>query len=209
MIGRYEWIIKHFGAEWAGAITMTTDKTPVRGDILIDDKPLISGAQLPTWRQLLFDAPYNGHVTDKPRLTAWADWEAKVMALLSGSAESALARQKTAALMASAPPAAAPPTPTPPSLKVTASAVARLPDFSHLLPPTYRSNYAAWRGGSASGAKGEIWNAVDEWQAMQDSLLNNTSEDFTEVSVFRSGYASWRKGAASGAKGSLRHEFVL
>ena len=47
----------------------------VRGDVLIDDKPNITGSATPTWQQLLFDAPYNRHVAHLPRLSSWADWE--------------------------------------------------------------------------------------------------------------------------------------
>lgn len=89
------------------------------------------------------------------------------------------------------------------SSEVSKEAVAQLPDFSHLLPPDYRKNYAAWRAGQPHGAKGELFDAVDQMAAMQDSMLNNTSEDFTEVSVFRSGYANWRRGGVSGAKRSM------
>ena len=52
----------------------------------------------------------------------------------------------------------------------------------------------------------------EQMAAMQDSMLNNASDDFTEISVFRSGYSNWRRGGVSGAKGSivsLRHEFSM
>lgn len=89
------------------------------------------------------------------------------------------------------------------SSEVSASAVAQLPDFSHVLPADYRKNYMAWRSGQPKGAKGELLDAVEEMAKMHDSMLNNTSDDFTEVSVFRSGYANWRRGSVSGAKGSI------
>ena len=48
--------------------------------------------------------------------------------------------------------------------------------------------------------KGELRDAMVRFAAMQDSLLNSMSEDFTEVSIYRLGYAGWRQGRASGAK---------
>ena len=45
----------------------------VQGHLLIDDKPLIEGAAKPRWKHILFDAPYNRQVTDRPRIT-WANW---------------------------------------------------------------------------------------------------------------------------------------
>lgn len=95
---------------------------------------------------------------------------------------------------------------------MTPDAVAQLPDFAHLLPPDYRKDYAAWRSGQSHGAKGEVFDAVERMAAMADSVLNNASEEFTEVTVFRAGYASWRRGGPSGAKGTMaaiRHEFSM
>ncbi|WP_421446371.1 5' nucleotidase, NT5C type, partial [Agrobacterium tumefaciens] len=52
---------------------LTRDKTLVRGDLIIDDKPRIQGAVTPSWRHIVYDAPYNRQVTDAPRLT-WQNW---------------------------------------------------------------------------------------------------------------------------------------
>lgn len=83
-----------------------------------------------------------------------------------------------------------------------AKAVQAMPDFSHLLPPDYRKDYAAWRAGREKGAKGELAEAISRMEEMQDSVLNNTSDEFTEVHIFRQGYASWRRGRSGGAKGT-------
>lgn len=56
---KYAWVRQHFGPEWLNRMILTVDKTTVRGDVLIDDKPKIVGVQHPTWRHLLFNAPYN------------------------------------------------------------------------------------------------------------------------------------------------------
>jgi 5'-nucleotidase len=68
------WLRRHFGPEIARKAIFTHDKTVVRGDILIDDKPEITGVLEPYWRHVVFDCPYNQHVTDRSRLTRWEDW---------------------------------------------------------------------------------------------------------------------------------------
>ena len=54
------------------------------------------------------------------------------------------------------------------------------------------------------GAKGEVDEVFSRMEAMhsamQDSIINNASEDFTEINVYRQGYASWRRGKGRGAK---------
>lgn len=37
------------------------------------DKPKISGMLTPSWQHVLFSAPYNQHLTDRPRITSWAE----------------------------------------------------------------------------------------------------------------------------------------
>ena len=63
-------------------IIISTDKTTVRGDVLIDDKPIITGSMQPTWRQLMFDAPYNRAQQPAARICRWADWEASLELVL-------------------------------------------------------------------------------------------------------------------------------
>mmetsp|Transcript_37490 Transcript_37490/g.62086 ORF Transcript_37490/g.62086 Transcript_37490/m.62086 type:complete len:569 (+) Transcript_37490:370-2076(+) len=181
---KYEWIIRQFGQAFASRVIMTTDKTTVRGDLLIDDKPCITGSQMPTWQQVLFDTPYNRLVTGKCRLLSWANWEEVVASALVHSVGGTQAA--TEAL--------------PNETIVTKQMVAQLPDFSHMLPPEYRTNYVSWRTGKAQGAKGEAYQAAEELRAKQDAALNNESEDFTELTIYRSGYANWRRGGVSGAK---------
>lgn len=90
---KYDWAERMLGMGWADRVILTKDKTLVRGDILIDDKPNISGRLAPTWTQILFDAPYNREVTTLPRLSQWADWkEALWDASLALEADSQLAR---------------------------------------------------------------------------------------------------------------------
>ncbi|CAB3672027.1 hypothetical protein LMG3458_01146 [Achromobacter deleyi] len=70
---KYLWVEKHLGREATNRLILTKDKTLVQGDLLIDDKPLIQGAVKPRWKHILFDAPYNRGVTDRPRIN-WSNW---------------------------------------------------------------------------------------------------------------------------------------
>lgn len=73
VLEKYEWVDRVYGSEWVGKLILTLDKTIVRGDILIDDKPEITGSAVPSWEHVLYDRPYNRHITDKRRLT-WKNW---------------------------------------------------------------------------------------------------------------------------------------
>ncbi|MDL5351201.1 hypothetical protein [Microbacterium sp. zg-YB36] len=65
------WIAKHYGTHWAQRLILTTDKTFVRGDVLIDDKPSVTGTQAPEWAHIVFgDYAYNRHVRGH-RLHSW------------------------------------------------------------------------------------------------------------------------------------------
>ena len=60
--------------------------------------------------------------------------------------------------------------------------------------PSSSASHSNESGAPAAGAKGELHEAMLRMEAMQDSVLNNTADEFTEISVFRNGYANWRKG---------------
>lgn len=70
---KFQWIEEHFDASFVDRIILTRDKTLVRGDILIDDKPKITGLAKPTWEHVLYDRPFNREITDARRLT-WQNW---------------------------------------------------------------------------------------------------------------------------------------
>ncbi len=64
---------KHLGKEWLKRMIITKDKTLVRGDFLIDDKPIITGAMSPIWNRVIFTHAYNKndyglHMDD------WSQW---------------------------------------------------------------------------------------------------------------------------------------
>lgn len=71
---KLNWMNEHIGQGWADRTIITKDKTLVRGDILIDDKPDIHGSMVPTWEQVLFTQSYNTELTDRRRLDRWEDW---------------------------------------------------------------------------------------------------------------------------------------
>jgi 5'-nucleotidase len=76
---KLNWVAKHYGSHWASRVVITPDKTIVRGDVLIDDKPEITGSMEPEWEHVLFDQPYNQHV-DRPRIARWDDGVLLVLA---------------------------------------------------------------------------------------------------------------------------------
>eukprot|EP00949_MAST-11_sp_MAST-11-sp1_P000046 g46.t1 len=73
---KFEWVREHLGEAFLPRLILACDKTLVRADILIDDKPLITGSSRPLWRQILFDAPYNksGADDERVRLKLWSNW---------------------------------------------------------------------------------------------------------------------------------------
>jgi 5'-nucleotidase len=66
------WADEHFGGDWKARVIIARDKTLVRGDILIDDKPDITGDLNPIWRHVRFDTVYNQN-RDGLRLCGWGD----------------------------------------------------------------------------------------------------------------------------------------
>jgi 5'-nucleotidase len=79
---KYEWVEKHLGREWCGRMILTRDKTYVRGDILIDDAPVITGAFKPTWEHVVFDHSYNREAKGALRVT-WQNMQ-EVITVIKG-----------------------------------------------------------------------------------------------------------------------------
>ena len=70
-----DWVEEHLGPDARNNMVLSGDKTRVKGDYLIDDKPRITGYyQHPEWKQVLFDQPYNREV-DLPRILTWEGWD--------------------------------------------------------------------------------------------------------------------------------------
>lgn len=74
---KYDWVIKHLGKSWTKQMVVTKDKTIVNGDLLIDDKPEISGKQVPKWEHILYSQPYNRQISSKRRIT-WENWQSVI-----------------------------------------------------------------------------------------------------------------------------------
>ena len=75
ILEKYQWIEKHLGRGLTKHIILTKDKTLVRGDVLIDDKPEVEGTLTPTWEHVLFDCPFNREVPNKKRISnKWDNW---------------------------------------------------------------------------------------------------------------------------------------
>jgi len=73
---KYQWVEQHLGAEWAPRVILTRDKTTIRGDYLIDDKPHCDiGAVKPEWKHVVYSQTYNTKCGDKSVLNSWADWK--------------------------------------------------------------------------------------------------------------------------------------
>ena len=62
---KLDWIKEHLGDDWVKRTIITREKTLVRGDILIDDNPEVTGVCTPTWEHILFDRPHNQGGTKK------------------------------------------------------------------------------------------------------------------------------------------------
>lgn len=72
---KLNWLEHHIGKGWGDRAIIAGDKTTVRGDFLIDDRPEIVGKYDPLWEHIIFDAPYNKNITDRRRMAEWSQWE--------------------------------------------------------------------------------------------------------------------------------------
>ena len=72
---KYDWVKHHLGEEWTRKLILTKDKTLVYGDILIDDKPEITGKRKnPFWEHILYTRPWNKHLNSQKRLI-WKNYK--------------------------------------------------------------------------------------------------------------------------------------
>ena len=60
---KWEWVDNNFGRKATLDMIICNDKTLVRADYLIDDRPMIKGLKTPEWKHILFTQPYNKHVS--------------------------------------------------------------------------------------------------------------------------------------------------
>jgi 5'-nucleotidase len=78
---KISWVERHLGRKIAARTIVTTDKTRVRGDVLIDDKPEVTGRMAPEWTLVRFSFAYNRHLPG-PRIDSWHSWRAPLAAAL-------------------------------------------------------------------------------------------------------------------------------
>ncbi len=74
---KYDWVKTHLGKDWVDRVLIRKDKTLEGGNFLIDDKPDVTGSQIPTWEHILYSQPYNLHVNSKRRMT-WKNWKSVI-----------------------------------------------------------------------------------------------------------------------------------
>lgn len=187
---KWEWVREHLGEDWLQRMVLTLDKTTVRGDVLIDDKPSIVGAQQPLWSHIVFDAPYNQNIEmgERHRLQSWDEWECVLLQVLAMPLEEESENESDTMKRESS------------NISVTAADVAKLRDFARELEGTsYMKDYRNWRRGSHAGAKGEYWQAVADIERIRKQMFLE-GDDWSSVHVYRRGYQNWRKGKARGAK---------
>jgi 5'-nucleotidase len=75
---KLDWVRDHLGVAWVPRVIIAADKTFVRGDYLIDDKPAISGDLEPTWEHIYYTQPYNRDLLGRRRITNWNEWESVI-----------------------------------------------------------------------------------------------------------------------------------
>lgn len=78
---KFAWIKTHFGYKFTENVTVTSDKTLMIGDVLIDDNPDVSvgGAiPIPVWKHLLFEVSHNKHVRKEHETVNWTNWLEKI-----------------------------------------------------------------------------------------------------------------------------------
>lgn len=78
---KLDWVERHLGAPWLSRVIVTSDKTTVDADVLIDDRPDIPMVERASWQQVLFDQPYNQTSPDEEprlRITNWDSWRVAV-----------------------------------------------------------------------------------------------------------------------------------
>ncbi len=74
VLEKYKWVETFIGPSWVSKIILTKDKTIVKADYLIDDKPVITGAEKsPSWEHILYDRPYNRNMNK--RRIIWPNWK--------------------------------------------------------------------------------------------------------------------------------------
>lgn len=83
---KFWWVDAFNGDGWARRTAIVKDKTLMRGDVLVDDKPVITGDWTPIWKHVVFDATYNQDAPSPYRMHGWANWQETLIPLLGRTA---------------------------------------------------------------------------------------------------------------------------
>ena len=68
------------GRTWVQRLVITSDKSLVRGDLLIDDAPVAKAENLePSWEHVWLTQPYNVSLSGKRRIDGWQEWRKVVL----------------------------------------------------------------------------------------------------------------------------------
>jgi len=202
---KLEWIQEHFGDAYVQRVILCQDKTTVRGDVLIDDKPHIAGLHPPTWRQCIFDAPYNTSRTDLPRISTWAQWEVPVKQMLVNSGmkrvDSSFATLRTDSTDSD----------DEERPKPLRNYVDGLRDFSDELKAmgVYMTDYTNWRRGRAKGARGEAMQVMRQVNRsyLQDATMKDAEEP-SDIFCFRQEYKVWRQSRSKTNRVNIERAFL-
>jgi 5'-nucleotidase len=78
VLEKYKWVETVLGPGWVKKIILTKDKTVIKADYLIDDRPEVKGLESnPSWEHILYDRPYNRGI-NKRRLN-WENWKEVIL----------------------------------------------------------------------------------------------------------------------------------
>lgn len=71
---KYDWVVEHLGDDLARTMIIAKDKTMIKGDVLVDDRPSFVGRYFPEWRHVVFHAAYNASLPKSIwRLRHWKE----------------------------------------------------------------------------------------------------------------------------------------
>jgi 5'-nucleotidase len=84
------WLDEHLGAQVAEEAVFDKDKSGYEGIALIDDRPIVAGAENASWQHILFTQPYNLHIDTEYRLNGWNDTALPILLARCATAQSRL-----------------------------------------------------------------------------------------------------------------------
>lgn len=78
---KMQWVQEHMPVSLHKKVILTMDKTLIRGDVLIDDKPEVTGIDRPQWKHLCFGEYGYSNLTQSDRVRDWYEVENAVTLL--------------------------------------------------------------------------------------------------------------------------------